>query len=177
MEQKPKRNYRHSFWVWITWVKRIIATFALVCVLGLCSLMSIATLHTFLEIPYRGWIAKGYIEERLQFDIPLNSHNVLFHQSWSDETKAKFQFSAPAEEVTSWLEHPNLCFDTPLEDENVEAQGWQFHADWWKPDMVERLVTASCRVDWDRLKHIGQQILIDQTHPDYWTVYFIIWYM
>jgi hypothetical protein len=95
MEQKPKRNYRHSFWVWITWVKRIIATFALVCVLGLCSLMSIATLHTFLEIP----------------------------------------------------------------------------------DMVERLVTASCRVDWDRLKHIGQQILIDQTHPDYWTVYFIIWYM
>jgi hypothetical protein len=177
MEQKPKRNYRHRFWVWVTWAKRINAFFVLVCVLGLCSAMSIAAFHTFFDIPYGSWVAKGYIEGRLQLEIPPHSKNALFYQSWSDETKERFQFSAPADEVTTWLEQPNLCFVTPLNDENVDAHGWQYYTDWWNPSSVEIFVTGHCRVDWNKLKHVAQQILIDQTSPDNWTVYFIIWYM
>lgn len=175
MNAKPKRKHESRLVIVTNRIKQIFTSVLLLCVLGLCSLITALMLFSSLNFT-SWWRAENRIEENLQFELPVNSENVLFYQRWSDETKVRFQFSAPPEEITVWLEHPNLCFETPLNGDNVEAHGWHYY-DWWNPSSVTAVVTGTCRTDRNRLKHISQQILIDQTQSDYWIVYFIIWYM
>jgi hypothetical protein len=177
MSEKPKTKPISRLATVITLIKRGIAGIVIFGVFGLCSLLIGSMLFAYLKLPSIGWIAAHNIEANLQFEIPANSKNVRFYYSWTDETKVRFQFSAPPEEILTWLEHPNLCFDIPLTGENVYEQGWHFHSSWWNPASVTTLVSGVCRTDNNHLNHISQSILIDQTHSDYWTVYFIVWYM
>ena len=75
-----------------------------------------------------------------------------------------------------WLDHPHLCFEA-LDTEYVNIEGWHYFYEWDIAQPATNIATSRCNADWDLLHHYTQHIFIDQTQSDYWTVYFVVYWL
>ena len=91
------------------------------------------------------------------------------------DTGSSFQFSAPAHQIIDWLAQPQICFDS-LNTEYVDIDDWSWFNRWRAVNEITNTATGICDANRELVLHTSQQIYIDQTQQNYWTVYFIVWF-
>lgn len=165
MSEKPKRK-PSNLWKWLLAGTLVI--------FGLCALAFVAFAYWAadswdIDAEFSGSEAKTNIEELIAAPLPESATEIhLYYLAWQDFF-AYIRFDAPAEDILAWLEENDFCFKDLKENEQAYLFREAEELAWWRPNEASRYaVSEQCG------ENPYYELVIDQTNPDFWIVYLVI---